>query len=106
MLLRLRAARAEGSGFVEEAGKLGIADCSNTGRGTTVIDANADGVLDIAYGNWNGRHRLFVQSGDRFRDEAPASMSEPSRVRTVIAADFDNDGEEGPSRTRPIVFVW
>ena len=46
------------------------------------------------YGNWNGPHRLFLNRGDRFENIAPSSMETPSRIRTVIAADFDNDGYE------------
>lgn len=86
--------RNTGSGYVEEAVALGIADCNNNGRGTTVIDGDMDGKLDIAYGNWNGQHKLFIQEDTNFVDSAPAEMSLPSRIRTVIAADFDNDGEE------------
>merc|ERR1740130_2578846 len=39
--------RNTGDGYVEEAQTLGIADCSNTGRGTTVFDADSDGELDL-----------------------------------------------------------
>ena len=39
--------RNTGDGYVEEAAALGIADCSNTGRGTTVFDADSDGELDL-----------------------------------------------------------
>ena len=85
--------RNTGTGFVEEAVPLGIADCTNTGRGTTVMDADADGTLDIVYGNWNGNHRLYIQEESGFVDRAPAEMQTPSPIRTVIAADFDNDGE-------------
>eukprot|EP01052_Picozoa_sp_SAG31_P038997 SAG31_NODE_5318_length_2613_cov_1.905330_2_plen_115_part_00 len=86
--------RNTGDGYVEEAVDLGIADCSNTGRGTTVMDADNDGVLDLVYGNWNGDHRLYIQGASNFVDRAPSSMQAPSPIRTVIAADFDNDGEE------------
>ena len=48
-----------------------------------------------------GDHRLFLQSRSSavtdtptFADVATADMKETSRVRTVIAADFDNDGNE------------
>ena len=55
--------------------------------------------MDIVYGNWNGPHRMYVQSrgadgSATFRDVAPPEMSTPSRIRTVIVADFDNDGWE------------
>jgi len=46
-------------------------------------------------GNWEGPHRLFVQSSDGLWDDiAPPAMAAPSRIRTVIVADFDNDGHE------------
>ena len=54
---------------------------------------------DIVYGNWNGPHRLYIQEKDsdscsKFVDRAPSAMSTPSPIRTVIVADFDNDGYE------------
>merc|ERR1740138_696518 len=85
--------------FDDLASAAGLLDASNTGRGTALFDANSDGLVDIVYGNWMGSHRLYVQTQDadgcrRFVDEAPAAMAVPSRVRTVIVADFDNDGYE------------
>ena len=54
---------------------------------------------DIVYGNWNSDHRLYQQSRDAsgtptFQDVAPAAMAAPSPIRTVIVADWDNDGYE------------
>uniref|UniRef100_A0A8B9SMQ1 Cartilage acidic protein 1 n=1 Tax=Anas platyrhynchos TaxID=8839 RepID=A0A8B9SMQ1_ANAPL len=67
------------------------------GRGVALADFNRDGRVDIVYGNWNGPHRLYLQAGApgrvRFRDIATPKFSMPSPVRTVIAADFDNDQE-------------
>eukprot|EP00441_Pelagodinium_beii_P034589 CAMPEP_0197635214 /NCGR_PEP_ID=MMETSP1338-20131121/11088_1 /TAXON_ID=43686 ORGANISM="Pelagodinium beii, Strain RCC1491" /NCGR_SAMPLE_ID=MMETSP1338 /ASSEMBLY_ACC=CAM_ASM_000754 /LENGTH=611 /DNA_ID=CAMNT_0043207223 /DNA_START=51 /DNA_END=1883 /DNA_ORIENTATION=- len=85
--------------FSDVAGDLGLLDSSQTGRGTALLDSNGDGLLDIVYGNWNGEHRLFVQektkdSCSTFTDKAPAAMKVPSPIRTVIVADFDNDGYE------------
>ena len=85
--------------FRDDAAAVGLRDESNTGRGTALFDANGDGLIDIVYGNWNAQHRLFLQQRDEaggvsFTDAAPADMAEPSRVRTVIVADFDNDGYE------------
>jgi hypothetical protein len=85
---------ADGS-FTEVAGQLGIDDPFENVRGIAPLDANGDGLFDLAYGNWEGPHRLFVQSSDGLWDDtAPAVMAQPSRVRTVIAADFNNDGYE------------
>jgi hypothetical protein len=85
-----------GEGNFEEVGAMsGISDPEQNARGITVLDANDDGLFDLVCGNWEGQHRLFVQNfGGTFEDSAPMEMSFPSRVRTVIAADFDNDGYE------------
>lgn len=84
--------------FEEKADDLGVADPMQTGRGTALFDANGDGLIDIVYGNWQGQHRLYIQERDgdsvSFTDAATAEMKFPSKIRTVIAADFDNDGYE------------
>jgi len=85
--------------YLDAAIALGILDSSDTGRGTAVLDANGDGMLDIVYGNWQGMHRLFIQKQDAngcvtFEDQATKEMQVPSPIRTVIVADFDNDGHE------------
>ncbi|MEQ2169419.1 Cartilage acidic protein 1, partial [Goodea atripinnis] len=64
------------------------------GRGVALADFNGDGKTDIVYGNWNGPHRLYIQTSDsKFRDIASGEFASPSPIRTVIAADFDNDKE-------------
>lgn len=88
--------RNQGDGtYVDIAAIAGVSDPYQHGRGIAVLDADSDGRLDLVYGNWQGLHRLFAQyAPGKFRDLAPRVMSMPSRVRTVIAADFDNDGYE------------
>ena len=88
--------RNQGDGtFVESAAELGLQDAAETVRGVAALDANDDGLLDLVYGNWEGPHRLFLQTPDgTYTDAAPEDMATPSRIRTVIAADFDNDGHE------------
>ena len=88
--------RNEGDGtFSEIASKVGIGDPFEHVRGIAVLDTNGDGRFDLVYGNWEGPHRMFVQSSDGIWDDiAPPAMANPSRIRTVIAADFDNDGYE------------
>lgn len=83
-----------GGSFEEVAGQLGLRDDQENGRGVALLDGNADGRIDIAVGNWNGPHRLWLQpsSGKRFTNAAPTAMARPSPIRTVLAADFDNDG--------------
>ncbi|MFN0092229.1 MAG: CRTAC1 family protein [Acidimicrobiales bacterium] len=82
-------------GFVESAEAYGVADPDQHGRGVALVDLNGDGLPDLVCGNWEGPSRLWVQSElGLFGDLAPAALAAPRRVRTVIAADFDNDGVE------------
>ena len=85
-----------GEGHFEEVAEVAnLSDASQHARGIAILDANEDGLFDIVVGNWEGYHRLFIQDfGGKFADDAPPEMAAPSRVRTVIAADFDNDGYE------------
>jgi hypothetical protein len=86
--------RGDGT-FEELATELGLADAAENVRGVAAFDANEDGLFDLVYGNWEGQHRLFLHlPNGRFEDVASPEMAMPSRVRTVIAADFDNDGYE------------
>merc|ERR1711872_1115237 len=73
-----------------------MGDRYQNGRGVALSDFNDDGKVDIVYGNWNGPHRLYLQeTGEKFRDIAGNSeFSVPTPIRTVIAADFDNDGNQ------------
>lgn len=87
--------RNEGGIFEESAADYGVDDPRNHARGVTVVDNEETGDFALVCGNWEGQHRMFVRGIDgRFYDVAPAEMAAPSRVRTVIAADFDNDGSE------------
>eukprot|EP00076_Gallus_gallus_P041872 XP_025007410.1 cartilage acidic protein 1 isoform X1 [Gallus gallus] len=88
--------RGDGT-YRDVAAVVGLDDPYQHGRGVALADFNRDGRVDIVYGNWNGPHRLYLQAGVpgrvRFRDIATPKFSMPSPVRTVIAADFDNDQE-------------
>ncbi len=77
--------------FENVAALWGVADEQENGRGVSLFDE--DGRFGIIYGNWQGAHRLMRRGQDRYYDDAPPEMAAPSRIRTVIAADFDNDGE-------------
>lgn len=88
--------RNNGDGtFSEMARQAKVRDPRNHGRGIAILDANQDGFFDIVYGNWEGPHRMFVRTGNvYFEDKMPKEMAIPSKIRTVIAADFDNNGYE------------
>jgi hypothetical protein len=88
--------RNNGDGtFTEIAAQVGLDDPFENARGAAPLDTNTDGRFDLVVGNWEGPHRLFVQSSDGLWDDiAPRAMAAPSRIRTVIVADFDNDGYE------------
>ncbi|XP_057187990.1 cartilage acidic protein 1a isoform X3 [Triplophysa rosa] len=78
--------------FEDVAAGAGVEDRNEHGRGVALTDFNGDGKTDIVYGNWNGPHRLYLQdSTQKFRNIATKAFSSPSPIRTVIAADFDND---------------
>lgn len=88
-----------GNGSFEDiAEQAEIQDKYNNARGISMADFNRDGLLDIAYGNWEGEHKLYMQyktpNGMRkFRNVATTQYSVPTKIRTVIAADFDNNGD-------------
>ena len=78
--------------FVELAKDYAVDDVFQNGRGTTLSDIYYRGRLDILTSNWEGPHRAFVLKNNKFVDIADKQFSAPSRIRTVISADFDNDG--------------
>ncbi len=88
--------RNNGDGtFFDVAEEMRIDDPVEHARGLAALDVNEDGKFDVVCGNWEGYHRLFVRAANGpFEDVTPAEMRIPTRVRTVIAADFDNDGYE------------
>ncbi|XP_066301814.1 cartilage acidic protein 1-like [Branchiostoma lanceolatum] len=94
--------------FRDMAERAGILDAdrhndhwhSRNGRGVALADFNGDGLVDIVNGNWMGPHRLWIQQRSQdgtatFRDVGGTNdaFQNPSPVRTVIANDFDNDGQ-------------
>jgi len=88
--------RNNGRGMFDEvAAEWQIADAKENARGVAAFDADNDGRLDFAFGNWDGPNRLMIrQPAGAFKDRATPAIALPGRIRTVIAADFDNDGWE------------
>uniref|UniRef100_A0A8C0F1P4 Cartilage acidic protein 1 n=1 Tax=Bubo bubo TaxID=30461 RepID=A0A8C0F1P4_BUBBB len=86
--------------YRDVAAAVGLDDPYQHGRGVALADFNRDGRVDIVYGNWNGPGTwcptLCACCHSRpfpVQDIATPKFSMPSPVRTVIAADFDNDQE-------------
>ena len=69
-----------------------IEDIFENGRGTALSDVLYRGRLDIITGNWESNHRIYVLNENKFEDISEEPFNIRSRVRTVISADFDNDG--------------
>ena len=78
--------------FLDVANEYKVQDVLQNGRGTALSDIYYRGRLDILNGNWGGFHRAYVLKNDIFEDIAKPPFDEPSRIRTVISADLDNDG--------------
>ncbi len=69
-----------------------VDDAIQNGRGTALSDIYYRGRLDILSGNWLGYHRAWVLENNEFKDIGNKDFDKPSRIRTIISADFDNDG--------------
>ena len=69
-----------------------VDDAIQNGRGTALSDLYYRGRLDILSGNWLGYHRAWVLEKNEFKDIGNKDFDKPSRIRTIISADFDNDG--------------
>ena len=78
--------------FLDVAYEYRVQDVLQNGRGTALSDIYYRGRLDILNGNWGGFHRAYILKNDIFEDIAKPPFDEPSRIRTVISADLDNDG--------------
>jgi hypothetical protein len=78
--------------YTEIASDYSIDDPYENGRGTALSDLYYRGRLDILASNWQGPHRAYVLKKNEFIDIANNNYQTPSSIRTVISADFDNDG--------------
>ncbi|MGQ3327810.1 CRTAC1 family protein [Halorubrum sp. FL23] len=74
-------------------GGAALSDPAGDTRGAALVDEG--GRFAFAVGNESGPNRLLRQTPDGgFADAAPPALRDTGRVRTVVAADFDNDGRE------------
>ncbi len=78
--------------FEDVAFNYRVDDAIQNGRGTALSDIYYRGRLDILSGNWLGYHRAWVLEKNEFKDIGNKDFDKPSRIRTIISADFDNDG--------------
>ena len=78
--------------YSDVASQMNVKDIYQNGRGTALSDILYRGRLDILNGNWEGFNRAYVLDKDKFKNIANSTFDEPSKIRTVISADFDNDG--------------
>lgn len=91
---RLLAGSGDGT-FTDVAAAYGVDDPDQHGRGVVAFDANGDGLLDLAWANWEGPQRLCLQSElGLFGDVAPPAFARPGPARTLLVADLDNDGHD------------
>jgi hypothetical protein len=88
--------RNRGDGTFEEcAAKSGLMDAGEQGRGITAVDVLGTGKLGLCWGNWEGPHHLVARSLEGvWRDRATAGLAFPSALQSLVAADFDNDGND------------
>jgi len=77
--------------FVDVADTVGVDAPEADARGVTLVDAG-DGTTAVAVGSWDGENHLFVPTDTGFSDVSPPGFADPARVRTLLSADFDNDG--------------
>lgn len=85
--------RNDGGHYDRVDGSPELADPTGDTRGAALVDEG--GTFALAVGNEDAPNRLLRWTRDGgFADVAPESLQEPGPVRTVVAADFDNDGRE------------
>lgn len=77
--------------FVDIAPEYGLNDTGCDCRGAVVVDGESFGIATVG---WKTRNCLFRRENGQFVDVAPDSFAEPTTARTLLAADFDNDGRQ------------
>jgi len=85
--------RNDGGHYDAADGDEALSDPAGDTRGAALVDEG--GRFAFAVGNESGPNRLLRRGADGgFVDAAPDALRDTGRVRTVVAADFDNDGRE------------
>lgn len=82
----------DGGRFVDVGQSHGVADPEEDASGVALVAPDGAARPNIVCCNWNGPNRLFQRGKSGFRDRAPTPLSRPARIRSVVTADFDNDG--------------
>ncbi|KAB8029137.1 CRTAC1 family protein [Fluviispira multicolorata] len=81
--------------YEEVASGYNLTDIRNNARGVAIADFDGNGFADIVVGTWEGLNSIFMQKKPGiFENLSPGFFCEPRRIRSVIVADFDNDGNE------------
>ncbi|WP_418279847.1 CRTAC1 family protein [Halorubrum sp. DTA98] len=85
--------RNEGGRYVPVEIDPSLADPEGDARGVALVDEGDS--FAVVLGNWEGESRLCSRNAaGTFVDVAPDALSTAGSVRSVVAADFDNDGRE------------
>jgi len=77
--------------FTEIAGELGLDETDCDCRGSVVVDDEGIGIATVG---WQTPNHLFRRQNGQFVDVAPEAFGEPTAARTLLAADFDNNGRQ------------
>lgn len=80
--------------YTEKAQNYGVSEPLRNARGVDILDIDQDNKFDIALGNWEARHSLYKRQEDSFEDVSTSYFNSPTPIRSVVAADFNNDGQE------------
>jgi hypothetical protein len=74
---------------------MGLMDAGEQGRCIAAVDAMGTGRFGLCWGNWEGPHHFMTLTREGvWKDRATPGLAFPSSVQTLIAADFDNDGQD------------
>ena len=86
--------RNDGGGFTDFAGETGVSDAHGDTRAAAPIDLG--GRLGLAVGTDDGRNRVVALPDEHVgsEDVTPDGFAAPGPVRSVVAADLDNDGRQ------------